>query len=124
LLANACKFTAPGSDVEVVLQREPDSLRIEVLDRGPGVDESFRPLIFERFTQIDARDARLKGGSGLGLAISRAIVERHRGRIGLRSREGGGSVFWFELPLGDASSSSQPQAGSLPVAANGDRHVG
>ena len=124
LLANACKFTAPGSDVEVVLQREPDSLRIEVLDRGPGVDESFRPLIFERFTQIDARDARLKGGSGLGLAISRAIVERHRGRIGLRSREGGGSVFWFELPLGDASSSSQPQAGSRPVAANGDRHVG
>jgi signal transduction histidine kinase len=98
-------------------------LRIEVLDRGPGVDESFRPLIFERFTQIDARDARLKGGSGLGLAISRAIVERHRGRIGLRSREGGGSVFWFELPLGDASS-PLPQAGSQPVAASGDRHVG
>jgi signal transduction histidine kinase/CHASE3 domain sensor protein len=124
LLANACKFTAPGSDVEVVLLLEPECLRIEVLDRGPGVDESFRPLIFERFTQSDSRDARLKGGSGLGLAISRAIVERHRGRIGLRTREGGGSVFWFELPLPEAGARTTETAAVRTRVAGGADHAG
>ena len=60
------------------------------------------------------------------MAISRAIVERHRGRIGLRSRDGGGSVFWFELPLGEAvaSVSAMSRPVTPVVAAGGGRHDG
>ena len=75
-------------------------MRIEVCDRGPGVPEAFKPRIFSKFAQADASDARSKGGTGLGLAICKAIVERSGGTIGFRDRDGGGTVFWFELPAG------------------------
>jgi CheY-like chemotaxis protein len=68
-------------------------------DRGPGIPEAFRGRIFGRFAQAHSADARIKGGSGLGLAISKRLVELMQGDIGFEDREGGGTTFFFELPV-------------------------
>ncbi|MFP4235264.1 MAG: PAS domain-containing protein [Nitriliruptoraceae bacterium] len=101
LLSNAAKYAPAGSEVEVRACQAPDHpahVRVEVVDRGPGVPEALKDRLFQRFVQADPSDPRSRGGTGLGLAISREIVERHGGRIGLDSRPGR-SCFWFELPI-------------------------
>jgi signal transduction histidine kinase len=102
LLSNAAKFSPPGLEVLVVVARDgenPDRAVVSVTDQGPGVPPEFQDRIFQKFAQADASDTRQKSGTGLGLAIAKAIVERHRGRIGYRSAPGAGTTFFFELPL-------------------------
>ena len=72
-------------------------------DTGIGIPEDRQADIFESFTQIEGGNSRRHGGTGLGLAICRSLVDLMGGRIGLESRLGIGSTFWFELPLGKAS---------------------
>jgi Signal transduction histidine kinase len=99
LLFNAAKFSPRGSVVTVSARALVDSwVRTSVRDRGPGIPEHFRGRIFQRFAQADMGEDRRSEGSGLGLAISREIVERLGGRIGFDDAEGGGTVFWFDLP--------------------------
>ena len=98
LLENAVRWSPPQSGIEVNLERtdgssKPGLVRLEVADRGPGVNLELEPRLFTRFA-----GGRAGGGSGLGLYLSRRIIEAHGGRIGYHPREGGGSVFWFELP--------------------------
>ena len=99
LLSNAIKFSPAGTEVALRVECIGGLARLEVLDRGPGVPEESRDIIFEPFSQAEGTDVRQKGGSGLGLAICKAIVDQHRGDIGYTPREGGGSLFWFTLPL-------------------------
>jgi len=98
LLSNAVKFSPNGAEVEVSADLRGPAVRVEVLDRGPGVAREYRDVIFEPFRQAEATDSRQKGGTGLGLAICRAIVQQHEGQMGVEDREGGGSVFWFTVP--------------------------
>jgi len=99
LLFNAAKFSPRGSVVTVSARALVDSwVRTSVRDRGPGIPEHFRGRIFQRFAQADMGEDRRSEGSGLGLAISREIVERLGGRIGFDDAQGGGTVFWFDLP--------------------------
>ena len=98
LLTNAVKFSPPGSLVEIATAVEPDAVLFRVIDQGRGVPATHRRIIFERFEQVYATDAREKGGTGLGLSISKAIVEQHDGTIGVDSHEGVGSTFWFRVP--------------------------
>jgi PAS domain S-box-containing protein len=99
LLSNACKFAPAGTTVDVRVSRRDDSVRMAVRDRGPGLPEAFRDVAFEKFSQADGSDARARGGTGLGLAISKELVEHMGGSIGYEQAEGGGAVFFVDLPL-------------------------
>ena len=71
-------------------------VKVQVRDTGPGIPVNEQPRIFERFYKTDR--SRASGGTGLGLAIAKHIVFLHGGEIGVQSREGHGSTFWFTLP--------------------------
>jgi PAS domain S-box-containing protein len=99
LLSNAAKYSPQGGVVRVQTERRDEFVRISVRDEGPGIPESFRGRIFEKFSQADSSSTREKGGTGLGLHIARRFVEHMHGRIGFDSEFGRGSTFWIELPL-------------------------
>lgn len=99
LVGNALKFSPPGTLVEISSHLEGEAIEFQVVDQGRGVPAGQRELIFERFQQVDASDTRDFGGTGLGLAITKAIIERHNGRIWVESESGMGSTFKFVLPL-------------------------
>ncbi len=101
LLSNAFKFSPPGGVVTLSSQLDGGCLLVRVSDQGRGIPKAKLGLIFERFEQVDASDAREKGGTGLGLAICRSIVHAHGGEIWAESVEGEGSTFFLRLP--DAS---------------------
>lgn len=98
LLANAIKFSPPSSQIIVSSVTKDNYVEVSVADSGRGIPEHFRHLLFQKFQQSENTDATKKGGTGLGLAICKAIVEQHRGTIGVDSTEGKGSRFWFRLP--------------------------
>jgi signal transduction histidine kinase len=79
--------------------RRDTAVRIAVRDRGPGIPESFRPRIFDKFAQAEFTESQHRGGTGLGLSISKAIVEGLGGRIGFDSQVSDGATFWIDLPL-------------------------
>lgn len=98
LMSNAIKYAPKGSEVNVSAVRLGDAIQFTVSDRGPGIPPDQSERIFESFQRVDQSDTRPFGGTGLGLAITKAIVERHRGRIWVESRLGEGSAFKFVLP--------------------------
>jgi signal transduction histidine kinase len=99
LLSNASKFSPRRATVEVDIELREASVRVSVSDRGPGIPEEFRPYIFQKFSQVDGSDSRAKPGTGLGLAISKGLLERMHGNIDYQLQDGGGTVFFFELPI-------------------------
>jgi len=101
LLSNAVKFTERGG-VRVELSAHNDRMRIGVRDTGIGLSDDQIALLFKKFSQADSSISKRYGGTGLGLAISKALVELMDGEVGIESRVGQGSLFWFELPLGAA----------------------
>jgi PAS domain S-box-containing protein len=102
--SNAVKFTERG-DVSIQVSVDGSAtqgrvgVRIEVSDTGIGVPSERRARLFEPFVQADGSTTREHGGTGLGLAISRRLAEAMGGEIGMRARDGRGSVFWCVLPL-------------------------
>jgi signal transduction histidine kinase/ActR/RegA family two-component response regulator len=112
LISNAFKFTEQGSiTLRIVASTPHDSsvcqVHFEVEDTGIGVSEEKQSKLFERFIQADATATRKYGGTGLGLAISKTLVDIMQGKIGLRSQQGKGSCFWFDLPLPVVTLTSQ-----------------
>lgn len=100
LISNAIKYTETGSvtaGVEINPDDGADSVRFYVKDTGPGIPESMRSLVFERFRQVE--ENKYHEGAGLGLSISKGIVELLGGRIWYSSGDTGGSIFYFTLPL-------------------------
>ncbi|WP_052763683.1 ATP-binding protein [Microvirga massiliensis] len=106
LLNNAVKFTPKGSvALTVWVERSTESgyrIRFRVSDTGIGIPFDKQSRLFQRFSQIDGSISREFGGTGLGLAISKHLVELMGGSIGVESREGQGSTFWFTVELGKA----------------------
>ena len=103
LMSNAIKFTEHGGvSVSVRSNTGPNGrpkVRVAVTDTGIGIAPEVAATLFERFVQADESTTRRFGGTGLGLAISRQLVEMMGGAIGVHSRPGQGSEFWFEFPL-------------------------
>jgi signal transduction histidine kinase/ActR/RegA family two-component response regulator len=121
LLNNAVKFTDEGHvRLAAALSADGRTLRFEVHDTGIGIDEAVIGRLFTRFSQADGSTTRDYGGSGLGLAICKGLVERMGGRIGVESRIGSGSCFWFELPATPAAKSAD-NAPEAPAQAIGGR---
>jgi PAS domain S-box-containing protein len=98
LVGNAVKFSPRGGRVTVSAELGDSHVTFRVEDEGRGVPADKLESIFGRFQQVDSTDSREKGGTGLGLAITKAIVDRHGGRIWAESELGKGSVFRFTLP--------------------------
>lgn len=104
IVGNAIKFTHMGSvtiDVRGRMVNGQYKLSISVTDTGIGIPADKLDLVFQKFTQAESSTTRDYGGTGLGLAISRSLVELMDGNIGVRSEEGKGSTFWFDIMLGD-----------------------
>ena len=99
LLSNAVKYSPRDSVVHVNVEPAGEAVEVRIVDKGRGIPPEFRDRIFDKFQQVDAKDARDKKGTGLGLAICKAIVEQHGGTIGVESELGHGSTFWFRLNL-------------------------
>jgi two-component system, OmpR family, sensor kinase len=97
LLANARVHTPEGTSVVTTLERAADVAIIRIADTGPGIDESVRETLFERFARADSSRSRVAGSTGLGLAIVAAIVEAHSGTVRVES-EPGRTVFTMTLP--------------------------
>jgi len=119
LLSNAIKFTERGG---VVLRaaRTAAQLCFEVIDTGIGIDPAQQHQLFQRFSQVGASTYGRFGGTGLGLAISRHLVEAMGGMIGVDSRVGAGSTFWFTIPCVEAPAPAVSET-KAPIAATGPR---
>jgi len=105
LLENALKYGASGGRIEIVMTRQPQvtgvvgpALQVAITDHGEGIDPIHVPRLTERFYRVDTDRSRQNGGTGLGLAIVKHIVNRHRGRLTIRSQRGVGSTFTVVLP--------------------------
>jgi len=98
LLANATIYSPAGGEVRVRARLSGHQVRIEVEDQGIGIDPEEHARIFERFYRASSGRKYREGGSGLGLSIVKDLVEAHGGDVGLSSRPGVGSTFWFTLP--------------------------
>lgn len=117
LLSNAVKFTSKGHiDLNLrVLKSEEDrvKIRFSVSDTGIGIPEDKQSELFQNFTQAESNTSRKFGGTGLGLSICKKLVELQGGKIGLKSLEGMGSTFWFEMEYQISEKAFIPDAEKL-----------
>lgn len=107
LVANAVKYTSRGR-ILLGCRRLGQALRIEVWDTGPGVAEAERELIFEQFYRGRTPGAGRERGLGLGLALVRSLADILGHRVGVRSIEGKGSVFFVEAPISEQAAAPGP----------------
>jgi len=119
LTGNAIKFTQAGEvAVRIAMESETEKtvrLRFSIRDTGIGIPDNKIRLLFEKFSQLDASTTRNFGGSGLGLAISKQLVEMMDGKMGVTSREGAGSEFWFTARLEKQAAETQGEASPPPA---------
>ena len=110
LVVNAIRYGPPRSTVRLSAWSQDSSLHIAVADEGPGIDDSSRRRLFERFYRVDRGRSREVGGTGLGLAIVKHIVLAHGGSIDVETAPGEGSVFTVMLPA-----ASEHNLNTLPI---------
>ncbi len=99
LLSNASKYGPADDEIELSAAVKDGWVQVSVADRGPGIADQHHDLVFRRFEYPNAGGASSKVGAGLGLSVVKAIVEAHGGRAEVSNRPGGGSIFWFTLPV-------------------------
>ena len=101
LLGNAVKFSANGSDVELLCELVGKNAVVSIIDHGPGVEPERRAALFHRFSRGVHRGSD-PGGVGLGLAFVRVVAEKHGGSAWAEHERARGTVFRLSVPLVDA----------------------
>ncbi len=107
LVGNAIKYTPSRGHIRVSLWRDGDNLVLQVADNGIGIPAEDQPYVFDKFFRSE-RAASEYDGTGLGLSIVKGVVDQHRGRIWLESRENVGTTFTVVLPLSPANPDPDP----------------
>ncbi|MBE0687776.1 MAG: PAS domain-containing protein [Anaerolineaceae bacterium] len=99
MISNASKYGPSDDEIELKAVMKNGFIEISVGDRGKGVPEPYRNKIFSGFVLNKDDYGRMQKGSGLGLSVSQTIIRAHGGQVGVRDRKGGGSEFWFSIPI-------------------------
>lgn len=102
-LTNAIRYSPNGKKIIVSFKKTGANVLVRVQDFGIGVSKEHQQRIFDRFYQVSDGDERTYSGLGMGLYITREIIHAHDGTIGMVSRKGHGSTFYFSLPLAEGS---------------------
>ncbi len=99
LLSNAIKYNKPSGQVSLtcVLTEDGETVRMSVIDTGPGLSPEQQVQLFQSFNRLEAEQSNVQG-TGIGLVITKRLVELMRGQIGVESEIDKGSCFWFDLP--------------------------
>jgi signal transduction histidine kinase len=106
LISNAVKYSDPGKQVEVSCVQEQKNIVLSVKDAGIGIEQKDIAKLFKPHSRIKTSRTANISGFGIGLYVSAEIIKHHGGDIGVNSRPGQGSTFWFTLPFDDAASIS------------------
>ncbi|MEO1165637.1 MAG: ATP-binding protein, partial [Chloroflexota bacterium] len=109
IVGNAIKFTEEGSVTVRYGMHNEDYVIVEIIDTGIGMSEEQLSVAFERFRQVDGSSTRRAGGTGLGLTITSQLVEMHGGDIGVTSKVGEGSRFYFTIPTVEAGKAHEAE---------------
>ena len=99
LVENALKYASRGKHIDITGHIDGNYAELTVRDYGPGIAEEHIPRLTERFYRVSVQESRSRGGTGLGLAIVKHILNRHRGRLVVRSELGVGSSFAIRVPV-------------------------
>ncbi len=99
LLSNAIKYSPKGKLVEITCTHEAGVLKVSVRDEGMGVKPHDQPRLFDRFYRVESKHTLTISGFGIGLYLCAEIIQMHNGQIGVESKVGEGSTFYFTLPL-------------------------
>ena len=99
LLTNAVSYSAESRDIQVIQTVQDGFVRIDICDRGIGIEAAELPYVFDRYYRSRENHVRALVGSGLGLSIVKTILQAHDAQFGVDSAVGKGSRFWFALPL-------------------------
>lgn len=98
ILDNALKYGSAVKDIEISIENLENYIKISVKDIGLGISKENMKYIFQKFVRPEESVKNQVPGLGIGLYLSKKIIEKHLGKIGFQSQEGGGSTFWFTLP--------------------------
>lgn len=98
-LGNAIKFSPANTTVRISTGLDGGNIRFSVQDEGPGIPEKEQKLLFEEFQTLSAKPTGGEKSTGLGLAIAKKIIHLHGGKVGVESKPGQGSTFYFLLPV-------------------------
>ncbi|MBC6111301.1 ATP-binding protein [Pedobacter fastidiosus] len=95
---NAIKYAPKSFEITIKIEQEQDSVKLSVIDKGPGIRAEKLAYLFDRYYRVDNADSSYSG-LGLGLYICEDIIRKHLGKIGVDSKLGVGTTFWFTLPI-------------------------
>ncbi len=107
LLSNASKYGPDDAEIEVRATLQGQWVKVIVADSGPGISPEQRKNLFDRFVYSRSGNGKAQVGAGLGLSVVKAVVEAHGAEVGIDECPGGGSAFWFTLPLADAGQATE-----------------
>lgn len=99
LLTNAIKYSKPDTKIIISLIKGDEEVKVSVQDQGQGIDKDEQKALFKPFQTTSTKSTAGEKSTGLGLYITKRIIDAHKGRIGVTSKKGEGSMFYFALPI-------------------------